>query len=361
MKKTILKFLSVFIAGLSILSSLQVQADEGKPVVIRIGFPGTGTGNRPIVGGSPLSTAHLKGWVEEEFKKDGIKIEWNHFKFAGPGINEAFANKLLDFSYEGDLAMIIGKAGGLNTKVLAGGGVRIPVAIAVPNDSPIKTLADLKGKRFAVQKGTAIQLAEVRALAKAGLEDKDVRAVNILGANATDALQTKDMDAVISIPYSFYPLRDRGVAKIIYDSQKSGDTDIAIAGGFIGDDAFIKKYPDITKRLLKVFVKAAQYSSDEANRNELFKLWGQDGTGFQYYREVYNGATLAERQTPLLDEYWFGRFKDGIADAKKYKLIRKDFDVNGWVDKSYLEAALKELSLENNWTAYSYDGKPIKH
>lgn len=361
MKKTILRFLAVFIAGVSLSSSPQVQADEGKPTVIRLGFPGTGTGNRPIIGGNPLATAHLKGWVEEEFKKDGIRIEWNHFKFAGPAVNEAFANKLLDFAYEGDLGMIIGKSGGLNTKVLAGGGVRLPVAVAVPNDSQIKTLADLKGKRFAVAKGTAIQLAEVRALAKAGLEDKDVRAVNILGANATDALQTKDMDAVIGISYSFYPLRDRGVARIIYDSQKNGDTDIAIAGGFIGDEAFIKKYPDITKRLVKVFLKAAQYSSDEANRNELFKLWGQDGTGYQYYREVFNGATLAERQTPLLDDYWFGRFNDGIADAKKYKIIRRDIDLNAWVDKSFLEAALKELNLESNWTPYGYDGKPVTH
>lgn len=359
MKNTILKFIAVFITGLSILTSAQVKADEGKPAVIRLGFPGTGTGNRPIVGGSPLSTAHLKGWVEEEFKKDGIKIEWNHFKFAGPGINEAFANKLLDFAYEGDLGMIIGKSGGLNTKVLAGGGVRLPVAIAVPNDSPIKTLADLKGKRFAVAKGTAIQLAEVRALAKAGLEDKDVRAVNVLGANATDALQTKDIDAVIGISYSFYPLRDRGVARIIYDSQKNGDTDIAIAAGFIGDEAFIKKYPDITKRLVKVYLKAAQYSSDEANRNELFKLWGQDGTGFQYYREIYNGATLAERQTPLLDDYWFGRYESGVADAKKFKIIRKDIDVNAWVDRSFLDASLKELSLDKHWISYSRDGKAL--
>jgi len=106
-------------------------------------------------------------------------------------------------------------------------------------------------------------------------------------------------------------------------------------------------------------VKAAQYNSDEANRTEVFKLWGQDGTGFQYYREQNNGP-LAERQTPLLDEYWVGRFKEGIEDAKKYKLIRKDVDLNAWVDRSFLDAALKELDLEHYWTPYGYDGKPVK-
>lgn len=356
MKRLLITLLLPLLVGLSALIT-PAQADEGKPQVIRLGFPGTGTGNRPVVGGAPLSTAHLKGWVEEEFSKDGIKIEWNHFKFAGPGINEAFANGLLDFAYEGDLAMIIGKAGGLKTKVLAGGGLRTPVAVAVPNDSPIKTLADLKGKRFAVAKGTAIQLSEVRVLAKAGLEDKDVRAVNVLGVNATDALQTKDIDAVISVPTSFYPLRDRGVARIIWES--TNDPDVLIAAGFLGTEEFIKKYPAITQRLVNVLVKAAKYSSDEKNRDDLFKLWGQDGTGYLYYKEYYkSGSPLIERQTPLLDDYWVGRFKDGISDALKYKLIRREIDLDGWIDRSFLNTALKELGLENYWTPYGYDGKP---
>ena len=355
MKKISILIVLPFLLSLPCLSET-AQADAGKPAVIRIGFPGTGTGNRPLVGNSPLSTAHMKGFVEEEFKSDGNKIEWNHFKFAGPGINEAFANGLLDFSYEGDLAMIIGKSAGLKTKVLAGGGLRIPVAVAVPNDSTIQTLADLRGKRLAVAKGTAIQLAEVRVLAKAGLQDKDVRAVNILGANATDALQTKDIDAVISIPGSFYPLRDRGVARIIYESKD--DPDVLIAAGFVGIEDFIKKYPDITQRLVNVLVRAAKFSSDEKNRDAVFKLWGQDGTGYLYYKEQYGKTSLAEHQTPLLDAYWEGRFKDGIADSLKYKLIRRNVDLGQWIDRSFLETALKSQGLENHWTPYDYDGRP---
>lgn len=357
MKKVLIGIVSAVLAIIAIASSTS-WADEGKPRVIRLGFPVVATGNRPLSGNNPLATANLKGWLEEEFKNDGIKIEWSFFKFAGPAVNEAFANGLLDFSYEGDLAMIIGKSAGLKTKVLAGGGMRLPIAVAVPSDSTIKTLADLKGKKFAVAKGTAIQLAASRILAKTGIDEKDVRIVNVLGASATDALATKDIDAVINTPSQFYPLRDRSVARIIYESR---DTDVVVSAGFIGSDDFIAKYPEITKRILKVFVKAAQYSSDEKNRTEVFRLWGQDGTGYGYYKEQYGNDTLGEHQTPLIDDYWVGRFKDGTADALKYKIIRKDVDINAWIDRSFLNAALKELSLENYWTSYGYDGKPLKH
>jgi len=353
---TLQNLLSFTLAAGLLAAAPTVRADEGRPSVIRIGFPGTGTGNRPVLGGAALSTAHLKGWVEQEFQKDGIRIEWNHFKYAGPGINEAFANGLLDFSVEGDLGMIIGRSAGLHTKVLAGDFMRGRYAVAVPSESSIRTLADLKGRRFAVAKGTAIQLCEVRALAKVGLQDKDVRAVNILGANATDALQTKDIDAVIGTPAQFFPLRDRGVARIIYESNTPEEQ---ISGGFVGDENFIRKYPEITRRLLKLYVKAARFGSDEANRNTVFALWGQDGTGFQYYKESYRKDTMIEHQTPLLDDYWVGRFQDGVAEALKYKLIRKPFDIERWLDRNVLDAALKDLGLEHYWTPYRRDGRPL--
>jgi sulfonate transport system substrate-binding protein len=357
-KRLLLPLLAALLAA---LGAAPARAAE-LPKSIRIGFPGVGTGNRPVYGGTPAGTLHLQGTLEEELKKDGIAVEWFHFRQAGPAINEAFANGLLDFAYEGDLAMIIGKAGGLKTRVLLGGGQGVPCAVGVPADSPIKSVADLKGKRVVISKGTAIQLAAARVLAKFGLSEKDLKVINIIGPGVNDVLATKDADAVFTIGTGLYPLRDRGIARIIFESPEPG---LLITSGFLGHEDFIQKYPELTQRLVTALVRAAEWSSREDQRAEVFKLWGKDGTGYGYYKEQYTdretgrAIPLAIRSTPLLDDLWVSRFRDGISDSLKYRLIRREVDLGAWLEPRFLDQALKQLQLEKFWVRYAPDGKPV--
>src|SRR6185295_16424716 len=93
------------------LASASASA-EGKPAVIRVANPGVGIGGRPVVGSSPWSLLHIKGILEEEFKPDGIKVEWTFLRGAGPAVNELFANGLADIASLGDLPSIIGRSSG---------------------------------------------------------------------------------------------------------------------------------------------------------------------------------------------------------------------------------------------------------
>src|SRR5687768_1476639 len=83
------------------------------PSVIRVGYPAVGVGNRPAAGGNAVATMHLRGLLEDEFRKDGITITWSFLRGAGPAVNELFANELLDFTLLGDLPSIVGRASGL--------------------------------------------------------------------------------------------------------------------------------------------------------------------------------------------------------------------------------------------------------
>ncbi|RBA24719.1 ABC transporter substrate-binding protein [Herminiimonas fonticola] len=124
------------------------------PTTIRIGVAQPAVGNPPGIAGSTLAIAHAKDWREEEFKRDNIKVEWFFFKGAGPAVNEALTNDQLDFALQGDLPSIIGRAGGLKTKVILATSTRANIYLAVPPDSPIKTPKDIRGKRVAFFKGT---------------------------------------------------------------------------------------------------------------------------------------------------------------------------------------------------------------
>jgi sulfonate transport system substrate-binding protein len=355
--KRIVLFFQVVVALFVLAVAPVSRADQ--PSIIRIGVPGVGIGNRPYVGGSSAGTVHLRGQLEEEFKKDGIAVRWFFYPGAGPAVNEAFANHLIDFAFGlGDLPSVIGKAGGLKTKLLAAAGTRYNVYLAVPADSNITSIEALRGRKVAVFKGTALQLAANRILEGHGLSERDVRFINMDNATAKNALLTKDVEAAFG-GYDLLQLRDQGTAKIVYVTKGDSPTYRA-AVALVGTEDFIYKYPDITKRVVKNLVVAAQWiSQNEGAPAPLYQLWTKSGVPFNNFKEDQDGDganSLKVKSSPLFDEYVIGRYKAAIADAKRFNLVRSTFDVEPWIDRSFLNAVLRELSLEGYWAEFATSG-----
>lgn len=337
----------------SLASVLPAFAQEAKPTVIRIAYSGAGTGGRPLGGGNVLATAHLRGTLEDEFKADGIKVQWSFFPGAGPATNEASANGLIDFAYHGDLPLIVGKSTGLQRKVILALGRFGNTYFVVPADSQARTLADLKGKRIAVFKGTAGQLTLARVLAREGFSEKDFRVINMDTEATRAALATKDIDGAIVTPFD---LQARGVAKVLFEIPR--DPNVTSVGSFWVSEEFEKKYPHIVQRVVNTLVRTAVWASEEKNRDEQFKLWGQAGTTpYADYVKTWQGYTLKERNSPLLDEYFFVTLGRAIEEARRFKLIRRELGTDGWVDPKYVNQAVKDLKLEGFWPEFDAQGK----
>jgi sulfonate transport system substrate-binding protein len=330
---------------------------EDKPSVIRIGFPGVGVGNRPVNGGSALASAHLRGLFEEEFKKDGIEIKWSFLRGAGPAVNELYANGLLDFSTLGDLPSVIGRSSGLHYRLLAASNVRGNIYVNVPADSSAQSVKDLRGKRIAVNKGTATHLAGLKVLEKFGLTDKDVKLVNMDTNAAQLALATRDIDATFAGSDSLR-IRDQGISRVIY-TTRGQDPSTTSNSGFLGSEEFIKKYPELTKRVLKLYVQSSKWIA-EVPPTQLFQLWTKSGTTFSSYREDLAGEDIKYRYSPLIDPYIEARYNLQIAESKRLGLTRNQFSFKEWAEPKYLQAVLKELGLENYWQPRGQNGKPLK-
>jgi sulfonate transport system substrate-binding protein len=346
--------LRTMLVALLLTSSLSSARAEDKPSVIRIAFPGVGIGNRPHVGGHSTAVAHLRGMFEEEFKKDGIKVTWTFLRGAGPATNELYANGLADFSLLGDLPSIIGKAGGLNTRILAATAIRGNTYLAVPADSTISSIKDLKGKRVGIFKGTNLQLAMNKLLEANGLSEKDIRAMNMDTGTSRAALITKDVDAVFG-GNDLLSLRDQGAAKIVYRSQ--GDPRFLRHCSWVGTEDFITKYPEITKRVIKTLVLAAKWMADqEANPTVVYNLWTKSGVRFADYKEDFQGQSLKALASPLLDEYLVSQYRKQISEAKRFGLIKNTPNIDAWIEPRFLKQALKELQLEHYWTPVDASG-----
>ncbi|MDB4990599.1 MAG: transporter substrate-binding protein [Myxococcaceae bacterium] len=330
---------------------------EDKPSVIRISFPGVGVGGRPYSSGSALANAHLRGTMEEEFKKDGIPIQWTFLRGAGPAVNELFANDLIDFSSLGDLPSVIGRASGLKVKVVSGQSVRGNIYVAVPASSNVQSISELKGKRVAVQKGTATHLAGIKLLEKFGLKEKDVRLMNMDTVTAAAALATGDIDAALGST-DYLRQRDQGVARIVY-TTRGGDPAQTSNSSFVASEKFIYRYPELTVRVLKVLVKESKWLAD-ASAVQVFQLWTKSGTTFSSFREDLQGEDFKYRYSPLLDPFHAARYNLQITEAKRLGLTRNTFDYNAWIEPKFLKQALRELNLEDYWQPRGHDGKPDK-
>lgn len=95
-----------------------------------------------------------KGWLEDAFKDVGTKITWVQSRGSNNSL-EFLKVGSTDFAGSAALSAFLARANGVPLKVIyvaSWGGSSI---IQVRPDSPVKTVADLKGKTIAVTKGTA--------------------------------------------------------------------------------------------------------------------------------------------------------------------------------------------------------------
>jgi sulfonate transport system substrate-binding protein len=352
MKKTISSFLAILLSMAAFGAASGLAAD--KPTVIRFGQP-SGSYGKPLSAGV-AGEIQVKDLFDEEFKKDGIRLEINYIKAAGPGVNEALANNALDLGSIGDLPAIAGFAGGLKTRAIAstrGGNTYV----AVPIDSPIKTIKDLKGKKIGVSLGTYMHAAALKILKDHGLSERDVTFLNMDNATVLTAIATKDVEAAF-ISNDALTLRTRGVARVLYSTQGK-PVFYQNAGALIVREGFVRKYPDIVRRFVKVWVKASYLHSK--NKLESQKLDTRTGTPLSTLKEDQVGQSAVYLHSPKFDEMWLTHDKRSIALFKSHALIRRTFDPEKeWIDRSFLEAALKDLKLENFWPDYDANGNPKK-
>ncbi|PIF27217.1 sulfonate transport system substrate-binding protein [Acidovorax sp. 56] len=326
---------------------------------IRIGVATGGVGSDPVRhGGTSAALAYTDGAVEEEFKKDGIKVQWIFFKGAGPAVNEALVNKQLDFAWQGDLPSVVHRASDVKTKIILGSGVRTGLYLAVPPDSPIQRLEDLKGRKVAVFKGTNLHLAAVRALADKGLSERDVKLVNLDLPSADAALATKDIDAAFGY-VNVFALHDKGLAKVVWSASADSYKYTRQTVLLVTDD-FAARHPQAVQRVVTTVLRYAHKYSDESRRADLFALWGKAEYPEKVWREDFIGQPLKVRLSPLLDPFLVARYKDAADEAYKLKLIRKKPEIESWFDRRYLQAALKELKLEGHWPVYAAGGELLQ-
>jgi sulfonate transport system substrate-binding protein len=171
---------AVVVAGMTVVTAAQA-ADK----TINIGYQKYGT----------LILLKAKGSLEAKLKPLGWSVTWNEFT-AGPALLEALNAGAIDFGSTGEAPPVFAQAAS-DSLVYVGYEPASPLgeAILVPKDSPIKTVADLRGKTIAFNKGSNVHYLVVKALEKAGVPYEDVKKSFLAPADARAAFESKSVDA----------------------------------------------------------------------------------------------------------------------------------------------------------------------
>lgn len=316
--------------------ALSAQAEELKEIRIAVPDLSAGTQNS---GGGIVDVLRDQQIFEKAFAEQGIKIQWSFFKGAGPVINEAFANGQVDLAYLGDLAAIIGKSNGLDTRLLSATARGVKQYLGVVPGSGIKTLQDLKGKRVAIFRGTATQLSFDAALASQGLSEKDVKVINLDFNAAVSALAARQIDASWGSS-GLSALQVKGLAELPLNTKDLGGAG-SVQAVLLGNGKFVDAHPDVVAKVLKAQQQAVQWLTQDSNKQAYVQLV----SGLASYPPVIltqdlKDQNLSEIFPSTLDPVFLSNLQDKVDLAAQQKLIRKPFKVSDWVAPELAAAKL---------------------
>jgi sulfonate transport system substrate-binding protein len=196
--------------------------------VVRIGYQKYGT----------LVLLKARGSLEKRLAPLHVEVQWTEFP-AGPQLLEGLNVGSIDFGTVGEAPPIFAQAAGADL-VYVGNEPAAPAAeaIIVPKNSPIKSVAELKGKKVAINKGANAHYLLVKVLEKAGVRYNDIDTVFLAPADARAAFERGSVDAwAIWEPFLSAAERQTG-ARMLADGQ----------GAVSNHQFFLAARPYATKR-----------------------------------------------------------------------------------------------------------------
>lgn len=227
---------------------------------------------QPIPHYAPIFVAKQKKWVEEELAKVGAKpaVKWTSFA-AGPPINESFAAGQQDIGFLGDTPAIIGKAAGINTRIvgLTSTGPK-SLAVIVPSASKIRSPKDLRGKKVAVVKGSYAHHLLVLVLQKGGLSVNDIELINLSQADIATAIVNGNIEAAAVWEPLITKLETQGAVRVLADGTGIKKGALVI----IATDDFVKRNREQAKALLRAYQRGARFI--KSNPKEAARLIAAD-------------------------------------------------------------------------------------
>lgn len=179
--------------------------------------------------------------------------------------NEGLRSKALDFGSTAGSAALVARANGTPIKIIDVYSKPEWTALVVPKNSTVNSVADLKGKKIAVTKGTDPYFFLLQSLATAGLSTTDVEIINLQHADGKTALERGDVDAWSGLdPFMAQTVQQQG-SRLLYRNP-----DFNSYGVLNVREDFVSAHPDAVQSVVNSYEEARKWAT--AHPDELVAL-----------------------------------------------------------------------------------------
>ncbi|WZL72396.1 NrtA/SsuA/CpmA family ABC transporter substrate-binding protein [Clostridiaceae bacterium 35-E11] len=249
---------------------------------------------------------------EEEF--GDIKINFPEIT-QGSKMTEAVATGDLDFCNAlGGTSAIIGKANGVDLKII-GTYSRAPKCFTImTNDENIQSVKDLKGKKVAGPKGTILHQLLIAAGNEAGVSIEDMEFIQMGIGNGVSSMMSGNVDAALVAGPAVIKAQE-GSARILRNGE--GLLDATIVIGARGE--FLKEHPDLVEKYMNVHEKALKFM--EENQEKMFEMVAEEnGVSVEDVKTMYPwydfNPTITEKDVEELEKTQDFLFDNGMIQEK---------------------------------------------
>ncbi|GHF52978.1 sulfonate transport system substrate-binding protein [Amycolatopsis bartoniae] len=306
---------------------------------------GTTAAQGPATVPPPVSAADLakvtlkvgdqKGNSQTLLKAAGLlddlpyKIEWATFT-SGPPLLEAASAGAIDIGGVGNTPPIFSAAAdGQISVVSAAKGNVVSDTVLVPADSPLKTVADLRGKTIGVAKGSSAHGQILLTLRRAGMSTKDVKLSFLQPADAYGAFTQHRIDAwAVWDPYTSQAQLEAHARVLADGTGTANGYSFQVAGRAALSDA--GKNAAIRDYVVRI-AKAERWS--DAHRDQWAQAWAAD-TGLA--PDVARAATSKGPDLPVELDDTVVASEQELSDAfTNDKVLPGKVDFAKFVDRRY--------------------------
>ena len=277
----------------------------------------------------PMMIARRTGDLEKALKKQGVRVVWYDFE-SGPPMNDSIANGETDICLYGDVPTVSAIEAGCTREVVGiSAQAADSYAMVVSNNSPIKSAADLKGKKVATNLGSTGHNMVDKYLSTAGLTINDIELVSATPADMSYMVRNGIVDAISVWEPSITRLVDNGDCRILAQGSDCGLEGI---NTIVGRKEYCEANPEVVETILKEYKKAADNINDTPD-----ETWE--------YVAKYLGLDVAQVKS-MLPKYRFTvditkkdieSLNDTINFLTRIGKLDKSYDISEYCNSNYYE------------------------